>query len=516
MNAATQRAQQLGWAFAKFERFAGLVDIVPKSGPRIKLVLNEIQRAYCKVRTSRDVVLKPRQVGFTTLEQARDVWHFLTVPGARVVATCQSISDHAPLRLLSKNYDVMFESLQALGLKLNFRSRSNAEWTLADRDASLRIVEAGASEAAAAKKGRSGTISRLHLTETAFYEYAEETLNALLECVPGPEHGTEIVSESTANGAGGTFFDQYTAAAAGSSGYKAHFFPWFMQGEYALPLDGDESTTPQTDTERGLVAQHDVSPEQLKWYQRKLGEKKRQDLLDQEYPSDPTTCFLVAGRLFFDRERTIALRLKAREPIATELGGALRVWARPVKGERYLISADPSEGTGGDPGAALVYSRATGEHVATLHGQFPPGKLAELLDALGRTYNGALLIVERNNHGHAVLLALASPPEGRAAYQWIYTAPDGKPGWLNNEVSRVSMLDGFEDAHRSGRWETPDARVLGELLTFTVNANGKAEAQRGAHDDLVIAAGIGAEFCRRLSLRGPNRGVAETPLMPFG
>ncbi len=173
--AKRERAEFLAWALADFTRFCGIVDIVPKSGKRQKLVLNEIQRAYCAGRTPRDNVLKPRQVGFTTEEQARDVYYFLTVPGARVVATCQSLTDHAPSRLLAKNYRVMFESLERAGLRLNFRTQSTGEWVLADRDASLRIEEAGASEAAASKKGRAGVISRLHLTETAFYEYADET-----------------------------------------------------------------------------------------------------------------------------------------------------------------------------------------------------------------------------------------------------------------------------------------------------------------------------------------------------
>jgi hypothetical protein len=489
---AAERREFLAYGLSSFERFAGLCDIVPKAGPRIKLRLNAIQREYCANRTPRDIVLKPRQIGFTTMEQARDIFHFLTVPGARVVATCQSITDHTPQKLLAKNYRVIFQSLARLGLQLNFRTETASEWTLADRDASLRIVEAGASEAAAEKKGRAGTISRLHLTETAFYEYAEETLNALLECVPSPEAGSEIVSESTPNGAAGTYFEQYRAAAEGRSGYTAHFYPWFQQPEYRAALRPGEVVEPEDERQEQLVERHGISRAQLKWYQQKVAEKK-QDLVDQEYPSDPSTCFLVSGRLFFDRTVTATLHAKASPPAFTEMGGALRIWKRAVPGRQYVISADPSEGTGGDPGAAVVYERATAEHVATLHGQFPTWEMGRLLATLARSYNNALIAVERNNHGTAVLQAL----EQGEKYLNVYRADDEKAGWYNVAVRRSAALEALENAHRTGEWSTPDVESTAELLTFIVDRTGKAVAQRGTHDDLTMAHAIAFDVLRK-------------------
>lgn len=481
-----ERAEFLAWTLEDFTRFCGIVDIVPKSGRRQKLVLNEIQRAYCARRTPRDNVLKPRQVGFTTLEQARDVYYFLTVPGARVVATCQSLTDHAPSRLLAKNYRVMFESLERAGLKLNFRTQSTGEWVLADRDASLRIEEAGASEAAASKKGRAGVISRLHLTETAFYEYADETLNAMLECVPSAEHGSEVVNESTPNGAAGFFYRQCKASGAGESSYRLHFFPWFAAGEYAVPLEPGERIEAQSEREQQLVALG-VKPEQLKWYRRKVAEKS-QDLVDQEYPSDPETCFLVSGRGFFDQGVTARLIAAATaQPAERDDRDRVAIWKAPAKGRKYLISADTAEGGGGDPSGALVYDRESGEHVATISGQYQPWELAGALNKLGLRYNDAEVVVERNNHGHAVLQAL----EREHRYPKIYKHEDDKPGWPTNIVTRPVVLDALEDSHRRGLWKSPDRAVLAQLRTFIVTDTGKAEAARGEHDDLVMAAAIG-------------------------
>jgi hypothetical protein len=480
-----ERAELLAWALSDFRRFAGLVDIIPKGGQKQKLVLNEIQRKYCATRTARDVVLKPRQVGFTTLEQARDIFHFLTVPGARVATTCQSITGSEPLKQLSKNYRVMFESLVRAGLKIGFRSESQSEWTLADRDATLRIVEAGASEVAAAKKGRAGTISRLHLTETAFYEYADETLNAMLECVPGPEHGSEIVNESTANGAAGFFYRQCKAAGARVGAYKLHFFPWYAATEYSLPLKPGDRIVPENERER-LFVERGVTPEQIKWYRSKRADKSQNDT-DQEYPSDPETCFLVTGRGFFDQAVTTELLQLADEPIELRERERIAIYRQPIPGHKYILAVDTAEGGGGDPSAGILRDRETAEHCATINGQYTSWDLAESAAKLGHEYNEAEIAVERNNHGHAVLQAL----QREQKYPRVYKHTDDKFGWPTNAVTRPTMLDALEDAHRKGLWKTTDRNVLAQFRTFIVTATGRAEAARGEHDDLVLAEAIG-------------------------
>lgn len=481
-----QRAEFLAWALEDFSRFVGLCKIIPKDGVKRRLVLNEVQRKYCQHRTARDAVLKPRQVGLTTLEQARDLYLFLTDPGARVVATCQSASDNTPALLLSTNYQVMIEGLREAGLRLDFRQESVTKWVLADRDASLRIIPAGASEAAAKKKGRAGTVTRLHLTETAFYEFADDTLNALLEAVPGPEHGSEVVNESTAAGAGGWFYRNCHAAAAGQNGYRLHFFPWFDAKEYAVPLDLGEVIRPENEREALLISKG-VTPEQLKWYRQKVG-ANGQDNTDQEYPSDPETCFLVSGRGHFDQGVTKGLLDQATEPIERRDQYRVAIWKRPILGRGYVIAADPSEGTGGDPAGCVVYDWETGEHVASVSGQYTPWALAEASSKLGHEYNTALIAPERNNHGHSMILALTRP---EIAYPLIYQHDDEKYGWPTNAVTRPVMLDELEHAHRSGLWKSPDRALLGQMKTFITGPTGKPEAAPGEQDDLVLAAAIG-------------------------
>jgi hypothetical protein len=76
----------------------------------------------------------------------------------------------------------------------------------------------------------------------------------MVECVPAPELGTEIVHESTPNGASGKFFEDCEAARTGRNGYKFHFFPWYTERAYTTPIAPGEVIVPTSDRERRLLA----------------------------------------------------------------------------------------------------------------------------------------------------------------------------------------------------------------------------------------------------------------------
>jgi hypothetical protein len=484
-----------------FETFCAHLEIVPTEGPRCRFALNPMQRLYRSRRTSRDVSLKARQMGFTTLAQAEDAYHFLTRPGARVTMMVQSIDDaDSPARKAKRVFDVFYESLAKHGLRLNFGQAPGGVWTLPERDAVLRIVEAGASKAAAQKKGRGDTVTRLHVTEQAFWEFPSESLLAVESSVVAPEKGGEIVKESTPNGVGGKFYDDVQAAKNGTSGYALHFFPWFLEPGYRVALDDGETIEPQTDREQQLVALG-VQPDQIKWYRRMVAAKGSQEKVDQEFPSDPETCFLLSGRTFFSVQRIEELRrvsigarpMEIIEVRADGAHGQIRVWEKPSGASRYVLALDPSEGTGGDPGAGTIREWGSARHCLTIHGQFKPHALAKIAAEWGKKYGQAVVAVERNNHGHAVLQAL----EREHHYSRIFRHYDHKPGWLNNEVTRTKALTELDEGLRSGFWTTRDDAVLSEMRTFITTDNGRVEAARGSHDDLVLVEAIALDVLKK-------------------
>lgn len=474
----------LAEALKDFDKFASLVEIITKKNERTRFVPNRIQRLYSAKRTARDIILKARQQGMTTVEQIRDVFYFLTVPGARVVVVCQSVTDNGPLKQLTQNFQVMLDSLRRAGMDLEFTTEAVGHWVLKDRDSSLKVTVSGASETSASKKGRAGTISRLHITECAFFEFADSTLNAMLECVPSPQFGSQIVIESTANGAAGFFYRQCEAAKAKQGSYKFHFFPWHFTEEYSTPLEPGEVFAPSDEREAQLLAEG-VTPEQLKWYRDKVTDKGA-DKTTQEYPTDPETCFLVSGRQFFDPQRTIVLIAGKRVPIETRDRERIRIYRRPEPGKIFLLTGDTSEGSGQDSSAGVLRDFETNELYAVLHGQYTPWQLAEALDTLGREYNYAVVVVERNNHGRSTLDALIN----KFFYENLYFAADEKAGWLTSPITRPVMLDSLEDGHRQGFWSTPDEPTLSQVRNFVIAKSGKPQAKAGEHDDLVIAEAI--------------------------
>src|SRR5512134_1275730 len=83
------------------------------------------------------------------------------------------------------------------------------------------------------------------------------------------------------------------------------------------------------------------------------------------------------------------------------------VWELPHAASEYVIGADPAEGNPqSDESAACVVDAITGDQVAVLAGQCEPAVFAAYLAEL-MTWYGAGVLVERNNHGHAVLVWMA-------------------------------------------------------------------------------------------------------------
>ena len=145
-------------------------------------------------------------------------------------------------------------------------------------------------------------------------------------------------------------------------------------------------------------------------------------------------------------------------------------------------------------------------------GQLKPAELATETAALGYLYNIAVLAVERNNHGHAVLQELqrVSLAENKRPYPRLFLDVDQKPGWNSVEVRRTAAVDAFEQAHRLGHWTTRDREIVAEIDTFVINKDGKAEAQRGSRDDLVMMAVIGWDVLRRHVAPPPYRSLSTS------
>jgi hypothetical protein len=122
---------------------------------------------------------------------------------------------------------------------------------------------------------------------------------------------------------------------------------------------------------------------------------------------------------------------------------------------------------------------------AELHGHFGPAELAKKVAGLAREYNGALVAVERNNHGHGVLAYLGVSEH----YQNIYEQ-NGQAGWLTNSISKPKVIADLATALAGNSSLFHGEGFLEECREYVRHEDGTTSAVSGAHDDRVMAMAI--------------------------
>ncbi|MEQ8721013.1 MAG: hypothetical protein RID81_07030 [Sandaracinaceae bacterium] len=492
--------EALAEIWVDFRSWCSLVEIRTKHEGKVPFSFdrwNQEQIKFDNERTGSDVVLKPRQIGFSTIELARDLFFAVTREGVNVQVVAHKKSNAIDL-FLGLRY--MADALRRRGLLPKTKADNVRELVFWEIGSAVRVVEAGATTASAQDKGRSGTIHRLHATEVAFWKQPAETMKALTSCVP---EGGEVVIESTANGAGGLFYNLIQAAAKRQGPYRLHFFPWYDHAEYRIDPGPDFDPEPRDKWEVTLRAKG-CDDAQIAWWRSKVDNPAVgiEGAL-QEYPVDPGSCFRTSGSEYISAAHVDALSESTREPIrelpvvwrgldgkarGRELG-TLEIYAEPEPGEDYVIGGDVAEGVGGDASSADVMNARSGEVVAKCWSKtIAPGDFGLALAVIGYLYNTATVGPERNNHGAATLRAL----EVEARYPKIYKHTDKKLGWPTNGQTRPILFDDLRRSIREGVATHPDAATVAEARTLIVNAAGRPEARSkgqegGCHDDRFVS-----------------------------
>jgi hypothetical protein len=122
----------------------------------------------------------------------------------------------------------------------------------------------------------------------------------------------------------------------------------------------------------------------------------------------------------------------------------IEIYRLPESGRKYVIGADPAEGNpGSDDSALTVLERDSGEEVAALAGKLQPSTFAFYIDQVGQFYSQADVLVERNNHGHAVLLWLRDNSKLRRL-----KGRDDKEGWHSTTLGKSLLYDNCADVFR--------------------------------------------------------------------
>lgn len=126
----------------------------------------------------------------------------------------------------------------------------------------------------------------------------------------------------------------------------------------------------------------------------------------------------------------------------------LLTYFKPEIGVRYVIGADPAEGNEHSDDSALSVVRLdTGEEVAALFGKFEPAVFAGYIAQVSGYYNFAPAMVERNNHGHSVIM------------------------WLDEHARRTRLLLGHDAGKKRGRKAKEKAGWMSSKLGKTLLYN---------------------------------------------
>lgn len=388
------------------------------------------------------IVLKARQLGLSWLALCYVLWVMLFQPAA--TALVFSKREDEAVELLSNRLKGIYARLPRWMQAQAVTADSRLDWSLSNGSSANGFPTTG---------GRSYTGSIVLVDEADFVEDLDGLLNAVK---PTIDAGGQMIMISTVDKAepNSPFKNIYRAAKRGDTEWRPVFLPWHAR--------------PGRDEAWYAAQKADV-----------LARTGALDDLHQEYPATDTEA--LAPRTLDKRipalwiEPCYTEMRPEPDPLAPALPG-LAVYARPVEERLYVIGADPAEGNPtSDDSALTVMDVFTGEEVAALAGKFQPSELADYVDLLGRWYNDAGVMVERNNHGHAVLLALEERSKLR-----LLEGYDERPGWLSNRLGKALLYNETANAFRD------KAVGLHNMVTYTQLASIEGATLRapdGEHDD---------------------------------
>ena len=301
---------------------AKCMKIRTKAGGVAPLILNTAQQHIhaCveeqRARTGkvRAIICKGRQQGCSSYIEGRFYWRVSHTRGARAFILTHEEEATNNLFDMANRYHENCPSLVRPST-----SAANAKELHFDKlDSGYKVGTAGNKAV-----GRSSTIQFLHGSEIGFWPNARQHAAGILQAVPD-ELGTEVFKESTANGVGNYFHQEWQDAEAGLSEYIAIFVPWYWQGEYRKSAAGLTWTT----DEQAYKDAYELDDDQMAWRRAKIIELRDETLFKQEYPATSSEAFQVTGA---DPYIKPDLVLAARNTTLPEVFGDKKLGVDPAR-----------------------------------------------------------------------------------------------------------------------------------------------------------------------------------------
>ena len=265
--------------------------------------MNKMQETFWDNRTNRDLILKMRQGGVTTLSCLIGLDKALWEPGTHSAIMAHVRDNVKKFFRISKTAFTQFQKDWG-----SFYPVTNTR----DNVSELGIKETG-SELIVCTESKGLTLDFLHISEAAFVE--DSRISESVESVP---LSCQVIMETTPDIAAGMFYDLWDLYHKGDPClYKAHFFPWWFQYPEVedIPHLIPTKDFKYSDKEEILVKEHDLTKEHILWRRLKISESGGDEgEFLRKYPEDPITCFLSGSHSVFSPEVLVALWKNERIP----------------------------------------------------------------------------------------------------------------------------------------------------------------------------------------------------------
>lgn len=451
-----------------------------KQAKKVLFYPKKAQIHYLQHRTGRDYVLKARQLGITTLEQLRKLKRALLEPNVTVVTIAHERTktndifgitryawDNLP-EAFKDLYEVKYDNVR----ELHFGATGSRYYVDLDT--------------------RSGTVNDLHISELSKIKDLDDLFAGSLETVP--KEGT-ITLETTANGLNQSH-ELWLESIAGKNEFTPHFYNWTWDEEYhALPPVSNKWREEYKVLAKkyGLIPniQEDFALSDAQFYWYFLKARRNKEKVKQEYPTVYQEAFLSSSASVFDLSDVTTMK----PPEVVEVWKGVQIYKKEEEDHRYIIGCDTSEGVGNDGTAIEIIDITDVKDIVNVASYndttIRPDQTADKLIALGKRYNNAFVIPERNSSGLTTVLRLQ---EKGYKSLFVNRTIDKKTkkskreyGWRTTSTNRDVMIDDFIEAYEDEVLSIASMYAIQQMKTFVRKPNGKREHDDGYHDDNLFA-----------------------------
>ena len=419
------------------------------------------KRILKEVRENRfNILRKFRQAGCTTISSAYSLW-FCIFHKHKTVAIL-SIGDAESTEVLER-VKIMYDELPEW-LKCGIEERNKHTVRFATKSI-IRSRPSGKTS------GRSLAGSLLIIDEGAFIERIDEIWASVYPII---STGGSVIVLSTVNGVGNWYHKLWSLAKEHLNKFHRIEIEWQEHPEYKY--------NPNYEHLYKELKALDVPPVE-EWEETTKSNISYRKWL-QEYEKE----FLGTGETYVEGTVLRAVHETVNSDYYIRYNNRMRVWKDPVEDHEYLLAADSALGRERDYSAFHIIDGYTGEQVAEFYSNRTPiNEFAEIIATEGQRYNLAVVAPERNTIGINLIEWLFDILE----YENVWIDPyDNKMGVQQTQIRRETLLAKMEEYIRNEKFKINSKRTSEELWTFIIDDNGRAVADEGGHDDLVMSLAI--------------------------